>query len=67
MKPLSDNDIHALASYFFLHYSANVITKPMPRPGSAERAAMALFGLVEKKGAFRLTARGRRAMRLAKS
>jgi hypothetical protein len=67
MRPLSDADVHALACFWLLHHSANAIRSPSPGPRNIERVVMATFGLVEKKGPYRLTPRGRRAARLAKS
>lgn len=67
MKPLSDNDAHALACFFAMHHSALALKAPSPGPRNIERVVMATFGLVEKKGPYRLTARGRRAMTLARS
>ena len=63
---LSANDTHALACFFTLHHASLVLNKPSPRPGNIERVVMATFGLVEKRGPFRLTARGKRAVKLAK-
>ena len=65
MKPLPINDQHALAAFFALHHGAVVLKAP--RANDIERVVMATFGLVAKKGPYRLTASGKRALKLAKS
>lgn len=67
-KNISKKDAHALACFFTMHHSA-VALRGTNGPGvrDIERIVMATFGLVEKKGPYRLTARGKRAVRLAKS
>jgi len=65
-KPLSLADNHALAAFFALHHASLAISRS-PGPRNIERVVMATFGLVAKKGPFRLTPRGRRAVKLAQS
>jgi predicted nuclease of predicted toxin-antitoxin system len=65
MKNLTDNDAHALACFFALHHAALALKASNIGPRNIERVVMATFGLVEKKGPYRLTARGRRARALA--
>ena len=64
--PLSEHDVHALACFFTMHHSALAL-KNNVGPRNIERIVMATFGLVEKKGPYRLTKRGVRAIRLAKT
>lgn len=68
MKPkptLSLTDAHALACFFAMHHAAVVLENVGPR--DIERVLMATFGLIEKKGQCRLTPRGKRAVKLAKT
>jgi hypothetical protein len=64
---LSPEDQHALAAYFAMFYLS--AEKQKRRPGEKEigRVVMATFGLVAKKGKYRLTARGKRAVALART
>lgn len=66
-KRLSDSDVHALAAFFALHHAAHVVSTRPPGERNIERVVMATFGLVSKKGPFKLTLRGRRAVKLAQS
>ena len=64
--PLSEGDTHALACFFTMHHSALALNSNVG-PRNIERLVMSMFGLVEKKGPYRLTKRGVRAVRLAKT
>jgi hypothetical protein len=65
VKIISDADAHALACFFGLHHASLVLNNPGVR--DIERVVMATFGLAEKKGPYRLTRRGNRAIKLAQS
>lgn len=65
-RNLSKLDAHALACFFALHHGALALSKNI-RPGDIERLVMALFGLVEKNGPYRLTERGVRAVQMAQT
>lgn len=64
---LSLEDQHALAAFFALHHGAIVTKGRLPGPRNIERIVAATFGLVAKDGPYRLTARGERAVALAKT
>lgn len=67
MKKITEADKHALAAFFAMHHAALSIQDRRPGPRNIERVVMATFGLVEKKGPYRLTARGKRVIALAQS
>lgn len=64
---LFKRDIHAIAAFFAMHHGALAMKDRLPRPNNIERIVMSTFGLVEKKGPYRLTARGKRVLNLAKT
>lgn len=66
-KPLSTADQHALAAFFALHHAAHVVSTRPTGERNVERTVMATFGLVEKKGPYRLTPRGKRVVKLAQT
>lgn len=66
-KPLYKRDVHAIAAFFAMHHGALSLKTPAPRPNNIERLVMSMFGLIEKKGPYALTARGRRVIALAKT
>ena len=67
-KVMTKDDIHALAAYFALHHASLAIKDGRAAgPRNIERIVMATFGLCTKNGPFRLTRRGRRAVKLAQS
>lgn len=59
-------DQHALAAFFAMHHGALLaLDDKSDNPEDVERVVVATFGLVAKKGPYRLTERGKRAMQLA--
>lgn len=62
---INQADAHALACFFYLHHASLALKGAGPR--NIERIVMATFGLVTKTGEYKLTARGKRAVRMAKS
>lgn len=64
-KSLSIADQHALAAFFALHHGALALNDVPPK--DIERVVGATFGLVEKRGSYRLTPRGKRAVKLAQT